>query len=67
MLQTAIEVVSVKPLVFDPARPVPHKHAVTLSSGKKCFVTADGVVAGVSEAEFLAATPVTPTAAAAHA
>ncbi len=45
----------VKPLTFDASRSVASEaNAVTLKNGKKCFVTHDGVVAGVTEQEFVA-------------
>ena len=44
-----------KPVTFDAAATV-QANAVRLSNGKQCFVTHKGVVMGVTEDEFLAAT-----------
>ena len=60
MLRTAIELVAVKPVTFDAARPASQANAVTLSSGKRCFITHDGVVVGVTEQEFLESLPSNP-------
>ncbi len=54
LLRAAIEVVSVKPLEFNPNLKVDQATAVTLANGKKCFLNHNGVVAGVTEQEFVA-------------
>ncbi len=55
MLKTAIECVQVRPVVFDPTRALPSGALpVKLRNGKECMLTHDGVVAGVTEEEFMA-------------
>ena len=57
MLRTAIELVAVKPVTFNAGQAATQANAVALSSGKRCFITHDGVVLGVTEQEFLDSLP----------
>jgi hypothetical protein len=53
LLRAAIEIVDVKPVTFDESLPVTQANAIVLNNGKKCFLNHNGVVAGVSEQEFM--------------